>query len=438
MQSARSYVEISRSRLAANYRAVRDAIAPGSEVMVVVKANAYGHGAVEVARVVCGAGARWLAVSSVEEGVALRAGGIDCRVLVMAGVMQWEHAAVREFQLTPVVHSLGDLRRLDEESAIDVHLKIDTGMNRLGAKASAGEIAAAVASLRSVRVEGMLSHFASPADFATAQTEDQIAVFNETLAELAVLGFRPALTHFSSTNAVAYPRSGTGPMSLVRPGHAIYGYVSPARGNAPAPAFRVEPALAWRAKIVMIKDIPAGAKVGYGGVFEASAPMRLAVLAAGYADGIPHRLSNRGKVIAGGRLCAIVGPVSMDLTTIDITQSPQLRTGDDVTLLGSEGDVHAGRPADRAGGRDHLLQRALRHQRAGEKVLCRLRRSGRFCCCMHWLYLRRPPSPGVSFPATTVRLYFMRLRGGSCCSSAWCRSFWRSGSPLSPSSSARC
>ncbi|HWE50436.1 MAG TPA: alanine racemase [Bryobacteraceae bacterium] len=338
-QLARSYVEISLSRLAANYRAVRDAADPGSEVMAVVKANAYGHGAVEVARVVCAQGGKWLAVSSVEEGVLLRNAGIPCRILVMAGVMTWERAALREFNLTPVVHSLDDLRYFDESPPIDVHLKIDTGMNRLGTRTPPAGIAEAIGALRNARVEGVLSHFASAADFESSQTDEQIQLFDRTLDELARLGFRPALTHFSSTNAIAYPRGGSR-RSLVRPGHAIYGYVSPAKGNAPAPVLSVKPALSWRAKIIAVKDVPAGAKIGYGGTFKAAAPMRLAVLAAGYADGIPHRLSNKGKVIAGGRLCSIIGPVSMDLTTIDISQSPQLVPGDEVLLLGQDGGVH--------------------------------------------------------------------------------------------------
>jgi alanine racemase len=142
----------------------------------------------------------------------------------------------------------------------------------------------------------------------------------------------------ASTNAIAYPRRDAW-LSLVRPGHAIYGYVSPARGNAPAPVLVVKPALSWRTHIITVKDVPAGSKVGYGASFVASSPMRLAVLAAGYADGVPHRLSNKGSVIAGGRFAPIVGTVSMDVTTIDITNSPGLEPGDEVTLLGSEGDI---------------------------------------------------------------------------------------------------
>jgi alanine racemase len=337
-QAARCYVEISRSRIAANYRAVRDAVGAATQIIGVVKANAYGHGAAEVASVLAAEGAKWLAVSSVDEGIALRRAGIECRVLIMAGVMTWEHEALREFRLTPVAHSLDDLRRFDEGSPLDVHLKIDTGMNRLGVSGSVAEIAGTVLALRNVRVEGLLSHFASAADFTSAQTEQQIREFSGVRRELAGLGVRPALMHFSSTNAIAYPKRDAW-LSLVRPGHAIYGYVSPARGDAPPPVLMVKPALSWRTRIISVKDVPTGSKVGYGGSFVASSPMRLAVLAAGYADGVPHRLSNKGKVIAGGRFAPIVGTVSMDLTTIDITSSPGMNPGDEVTLLGSEGDA---------------------------------------------------------------------------------------------------
>jgi alanine racemase len=337
-QAARCYVEISRSRIAANYRAVRDAVGPFAQIIGVVKANAYGHGAVEVASVLAAEGAAWLAVSSVEEGIALRRSGILCRLLIMAGVMKWEQEALREFRLTPVAHSLDDLRRFDEGGPINVHLKIDTGMNRLGARQSAAEIAEAILGLRHVQVEGLLSHFASAADFSSPQTDEQIREFNQIRQGLAAQGISPALMHFASTNAIAYPRREAW-LSLVRPGHAIYGYVSPARGSAPPPVLIVKPALSWRTRIIAVKDVPAGAKVGYGGSFAASSPMRLAVLAAGYADGVPHRLSNKGKVIAGGRFAPIVGTVSMDLTTIDITHSPAVGPGDEVTLLGREGDA---------------------------------------------------------------------------------------------------
>jgi alanine racemase len=146
------------------------------------------------------------------------------------------------------------------------------------------------------------------------------------------------LLHLSSTIPIAYHRKRAW-RGMVRPGHAIYGYVSPARGHAPAQALDVKPALTWRATVLSVKDIPAGSLIGYGGMFRAPQPIRLAILAAGYADGIPHRLSNRGSVIVNGKLAPMIGAVSMDLTSIDVTASPEVKVGDAVTLLGTDGEV---------------------------------------------------------------------------------------------------
>ena len=330
---SRCWVEISRGRIAGNYRAVRAAALPAA-ILGVVKANAYGHGAVEVSRTLCDQGAEWLAVSSVAEGAALRDAGIASRILVMAGVMRGEHVAIAEFRLTPVVHSLDELPLFRGP----IHLKLETGLNRLGTLAAAEEIAQALRRAPYIHLEGLLSHLASAADFSSHQTEDQIQVFEEKLRALEVHGVRAEYVHLAGTNAVAYPRPGT-TRTLARPGHAIYGYVSPARGHVRAPKFQVAPALQWKTRIVAIKDVPAGSRIGYGGSHVTAAPARIAVLAAGYADGVSHRLSNKGKVIAGGQFAPIVGTVSMDLTTIDITGCPKLAPGDVVTLLGREGDV---------------------------------------------------------------------------------------------------
>ena len=342
LHPARCYVEVSRSRIAANYRAVRAAVGAQTRVMGVVKADAYGHGMIEVSRILCAEGAEWLAVSSIEEGIALRRAGIECRVLVMAGVMPWEREAAWEYRLTPALHSVSEIAAFRDAGAsrpLDVHLKIDTGMSRLGTRDTAAAIADALHAAPEIRLEGLMSHFASAADFNSPQTADQIRVFREMLAALAERGIRPPLTHCSSTNAIAYPQDRDAPQPLVRPGHAIYGYVSPARGHAPASTLKVSPSLSWKTRIVTVKDIPTNARVGYGGSFTAPAPMRIAILAAGYADGIPHRLSGKGKVIAGGHFASILGTVSMDLTTIDLSAAPHLRPGDEVTLLGTEGNV---------------------------------------------------------------------------------------------------
>jgi alanine racemase len=182
-----------------------------------------------------------------------------------------------------------------------------------------------------------MTHFASSANYESPQTDEQITHFEAILAEFRRLGQMPPCVHLSSSIPVAYRRTNAWG-NLVRPGHAIYGYISPGRGPIPPSALRVKPALTWKATVLSVKEIEAGALIGYGGIHRAARPMRIAVLAAGYADGIPHRLSNRGKVIAQGKLLPIVGAVSMDLTTVDATGTT-LRVGDSVMLLGSEGDV---------------------------------------------------------------------------------------------------
>jgi len=311
--------------------------------MAVVKADAYGHGAEEVARVLVSEGVEWLAVSSVAEGATLRRAGIPVPILVMTGVLHQEWQAAAEAKLTPSVHSLEDLRELDRlarESGqnVDYHLKIDSGMNRMGTRAAAQEIIAALRSTTHARLNGLMTHFASAADYTSTQTEEQTDYFSRIIEQLRAAGFTPPHIHMSSTNALAYRRNPSW-LTMVRPGHALYGYVSPARGNAPKPLLKVRPVLTWKAKILTVKEIPEGARVGYGGVFRAAGPMRIAVLAAGYADGVSHRLSNKGKVIAAGKLVPILGTVCMDLTTIDISQTPPLAPGDEVTLLGREGDA---------------------------------------------------------------------------------------------------
>jgi alanine racemase len=333
----RSYVSISRARIAANFREVRQTVGPGVEVAAVVKADAYGHGAVEISRVLEQEGARWLAVGSVDEGIALRRAGRATRILVLAGFLRYEREALIEYGLTPAAHSLQDIAELDQlGKPIQYHLKIDSGMSRLGTRACADQIVAAIRSASNARCEGLLTHFASAADYGSLQTEHQVAAFRAMRDKLVEAGIQAAYLHASSTNAIAFGRREAW-YNMVRPGHAIYGYLSPARGEAPPRILHVKPALEWKAKILVIKDVPEGVLVGYGGSFRAPRPMRIGVLAVGYADGLPHRLSNKGRILADGKPAQILGTVSMDLTTIDLSHTQALKPGDDVTILGQEG-----------------------------------------------------------------------------------------------------
>ena len=354
----RSWVEVSRQQIAANFEAIRRVVGPSVEVMPVVKADAYRHGAIEVSRVLEANGARWLAVSNTEEGIALRDAGVRTRIVVMADFLPFTRDATLAYDLTPVIHSLADLAELNRlaESRAEhyrCHLKIDTGMGRLGVRTEAATVARAIVSAPHVTVEGLMTHFASSANYIHRQTEEQIEVFETVAGALAEAGIRPALFHLSSSIPVAYGRTGAW-RQMVRPGHAIYGYISPARGHAPSKILHVRPALSWHATVLSIKELPAGALVGYGGMYRTTRPTRLAILAAGYADGIPHRLGNRGSVIVQGKLAPIIGAVSMDLTTVDVTES-SVEAGDAVTLLGNEGGVSIDAPADRTLGRNDLL-----------------------------------------------------------------------------------
>ena len=282
----RSWVEISLQQIRANFRAVQALVGDSVEVMPVVKADAYRHGAVAVAHALEAEGARWLAVSNVEEGCVLRQTGTQARIVVMADFLEDEREMLATHHLTPVIHSLEDLHAV----RVPYHLKIDTGMNRLGTSAPPDEIARAVAAAPAP-LEGLMTHFASSGNYESKQTEQQLERFEAVIEGLRRAGITPRYVHSSATTPIAYRRKEAWG-NLVRPGHAIYGYVSPARG-APARVLNVAPALTWKVTVLEVKDVEAGALIGYGGIHRRARPMRIAVLAAGYADGIPHRLGNR-------------------------------------------------------------------------------------------------------------------------------------------------
>src|SRR5271170_519695 len=194
----RSWVEISLRQIAGNFRAVCDVVGPGVEVMPVVKADAYRHGAVEVSRALAAAGARWLAVSNVEEGAILRDRGITTRILVMADFLPAERAGLLDYNLTPVIHSLGDIAEWDRIASArgitaDYHLKIDSGMGRLGTRSSTTEMLEAIGAAKHVRLEGLMTHFASSANYASPQTEEQLRLFQGICSELASAGVNPPI-----------------------------------------------------------------------------------------------------------------------------------------------------------------------------------------------------------------------------------------------------
>lgn len=339
----RTWAEISLSRIAANYRALREVAGPAVTTVPVVKADAYRHGAVPVAARLQAEGATWMAVSNSGEGVQLRLGGITAGILVMGDFAPFERESLASSNLTPVIHSLTRLREYDEfarlrGAVLPYHLKIDTGMGRLGTRASVSEILEAIHAATSLRLEGLMTHFASASDFTSPQTAGQVAAFDSVRQALALEGVCPPMLHLSSSAPVAFGmREVFG--SMVRPGLALYGYVSAPAGEAPPVLAAVAPALTWRACILEIKEVAPGDPIGYGARWRAPRHSKIAVAAAGYADGVPHTLSNRGHALAAGRLVPLVGAVSMDLITLDVTECRSLRPGDPVTLIGTDGDA---------------------------------------------------------------------------------------------------
>jgi alanine racemase len=341
----RTWVEVSLDRIVKNLRAIQRTVGRDVVVSPVVKANAYGHGARMVARCLDAAGAHWLAVSTTEEGVELRDAGVRADILVMGDFLPFEEEAVVSHRLTPVIHSLARLRDYDRLASsssrqLSCHLKIDTGMGRLGCRATAAELIDALRQARHVKLEGLMTHFASASDFGSPQTSDQIAAFGAFRAALRSAGITPPLTHLASSGPIAHGLQASWG-NMVRPGLLLYGYAPPASGNAPRLMVTTVPALTWKAAVVEVRDLAAGDSVGYGARWRASRAARIAVLAVGYADGVPPELANRGKVIIGGHELPIVGAVSMDLTCVDVTECACARPGAAATLLGPVYDAVA-------------------------------------------------------------------------------------------------
>jgi alanine racemase len=238
-----------------------------------------------------------------------------------------------------VVHSLEEIAELDRlRKPLRFHLKIDSGMGRLGTCAPAAEIVQALASLRHAQCEGLMTHLASAADFASDQSERQLACFEQILEALSAAHIRIPVAHAASTAAVAcgYRQAWH---NMIRAGLGLYGYIPSPSGEPPEMLLQVRPALEWKARLIAVKDLPEGALIGYGGSYRTPRPMRIGIVGAGYADGVFRQLSNCGQVIADGMLSSILGRVSMDVTTIDLSHTRRLGPGDEVTLIGSEGAV---------------------------------------------------------------------------------------------------
>jgi len=360
LKSRPIWAEVSLSTLAENFRAIRKFVNPPSEkrksprkVLCIVKGNGYGHGGPQVAKALEKAGSDWFGVTCTEEGIAVRKAGVRKPVLVLTSFWPGEESRLIEHDLTAVIHRCEQLKELDRAAArirkksrrkVSFHLKMDTGMNRLGIAPGDVEcFARQLAKCKHLELGGVFTHFASSEVLTSTrtgeQTRQQEERFYAALDRLRALGIDPGIVHLANSAAiVARPETWA---DMVRPGAILYGYhpgYDPVEQRPEIEArLPLKPVMSLRTRIISIRNIPEGAGVGYNETFIAKRPSRIAVLAAGYGDGIHRSLGNRGSVLVRGALAPMVGIVSMDVTMIDVTDVPGAAIGDVVTIYGTDG-----------------------------------------------------------------------------------------------------
>jgi alanine racemase len=343
------WAEISLRAITKNLRVIRRHIGPKPKILAVVKSNAYGLGAVPISKALQKAGVEWFGVTCANEGVELREAGIRKPILVLTGFWPGEEKRLIHNRLTPTVTRLGDLGLLERaaksvhgrSSIVPFHLKINTGMNRLGISSTEIEtFASLLADCRHIELQGTFTHFASAEDFSARQTDDQERLFRACLDRMRALGIEPGIVHMANSGAIcARPSTWA---DMVRPGAILYGYYQsfdpPQKGQEVQRRLPIEPSLSLRARIISLRDLPPGQGVGYSARFVTNRPSRIAVINAGYADGISRQRINRGCALLRGCRVPLVGAISMDLTTLDVTDVPDVALGDLVTIYGRDGD----------------------------------------------------------------------------------------------------
>jgi alanine racemase len=361
-----SWIEVSEERLAGNYRVIAEAAGAETDVLAVVKANAYGHGAEACAVALARAGAMWFGVTDASEGLRVRkalaaAGFSDARILVMCGLMPRDVEAIAEHRLTPVVWTKEQVDCLRGQAGMRVHVEVDTGMGRQGARPGV-ELDAVLESMGSAGliVDGVMTHFCAAEVAGAEKTREQQGRFRAALAQVRERGLSPNWVHAGSSSSVDCPAGGAGWLeavaksagarAMVRCGIALYGYCLEIEGGSVEPKIRAKlrPVMTWKTRVMDVRDVAAGETVGYNATFTARGPMRLALLPVGYADGLRRELSATnerpgGWVMIRGERAGIVGRVSMNLTTVDVTGIDGVRVGDEVVLLGDgvTADDHA-------------------------------------------------------------------------------------------------
>ena len=342
-----NWAEVSLSALRHNFRALQEHVGAGVTICAVVKCDAYGHGAEACALTLEREGACWFGVTSTDEGVALREAGVRCRILILVGAFRGEEEDALRYGLTPTVHRIEDVEAVAQAAVrigrgpVPVHLKLDTGMARLGLPLSElGNFAAGIKSMPQIELEGVFSHLASAEVLDAADAERQQHRFRDALRSLENQGLCPPLRHLANSGAtLGRPESW---YNFVRPGIAVYGYELPLvhrDGTAVSDhqPLGLIPALSWKTRVLSLRNVAAGQALGYNGAYVTPAPARIAVIAAGYGDGLYRKLSPEGHVLLRGQRAPMLGRISMDLTIVDVSRIPGVEIGDEVVLIGRSG-----------------------------------------------------------------------------------------------------
>ena len=340
-KSRPTWAEISLKHLRDNFRSIRRYVGPRVTLCAVIKADAYRHGLIECAKALQKEGAHWFGVTSTEEGVQLRQAGIKGHILLMAGFWLGDEDDIVVQGLTPAVWERWHLDLLEvaakkRGNSVNVHLKVDTGMSRLGVLST--EMPNMIKCLRSCRhlsMDGMFTHLASAEAIAAPEVRTQIELFRDIVAQARHAGLSPKHLHVANSAAIVSAWDSWN--NMVRPGISIYGYYPRFTGGVQPATPVVVPVLSWKTRVISVRHIAAGHAVGYNRMHVVNRASRIAVLPVGYADGLNRQLSSLGRVIIRESYAPILGRISMDLTLVDITEIPEANIGDEVILIGTDG-----------------------------------------------------------------------------------------------------
>ena len=332
------WLEINLDAIAHNVRTIKGIVGRNTQIIAVVKANAYGHGAVEVSQVALENGVAILAVGVVEEGIILRKAGIKAPILICGLTLEDQLKPLLSYNLTPTICDLQILEALSKVAGengktVGIHIKIDTGMGRLGVSPPKTlNFVKKISKMRNIKIEGIFTHLAATNEKDGIYTKMQLDKYKKALLELEKEGINIPLKHIA--NSAAILNSSSMYLDAVRPGIILYGLFPSPKSER---TVELKPAAEFKTKIIFLKKVPPGKSIGYGRTYITTKTTKVATLPVGYADGYSRLLSNKAEVLVRGERAPIIGRICMDLCMIDVTHIPKVRVGNEVILWGRQG-----------------------------------------------------------------------------------------------------